>query len=151
PARSSPRRRPRSAIKSAPLQPLREQAGALPVVPDHLQQISSPPSEAEQVAAQGIAAQHFLDLQRQRRKALAHIRVARRQPHANARRQRDHRCRSALITRASTAVSTSLPAINPQPPGSSVAIRPAIDNITACAGTGACAITWLAIPAGTNP
>ena len=41
--------------KAAPLQPLREQAGALAVVPDHLQQIASPPSEAEQVTAQRIA------------------------------------------------------------------------------------------------
>lgn len=89
------------------------------------------PAEAEQLAAQRIVPQHLLHLQRQRRKALAHIRVARRQAHANTRRQQDHRCRSTLITRPSTTAPTSLPAINRQPPGSSMSIEPAIDAATA--------------------
>jgi hypothetical protein len=40
--------------KAPSFQPLREQTGALSVVPDHLQQIASPPAEAEQMTAQGI-------------------------------------------------------------------------------------------------
>lgn len=61
--------------KAPALQTLREQASALTVVPDHLQQIASPTAEAEQVTAQGIAPQRLLDRKRQRRKTLAHIRV----------------------------------------------------------------------------
>ena len=49
--------------ETAALQPLREQAGALAVMPDHLQQIAAPAAEAEQMAAQRIALQHLLHLQ----------------------------------------------------------------------------------------
>src|SRR5215203_7252999 len=70
-------RRPQEA---PPLQPLREQAGSLAIVPDHLQEIAPTPAEAEQVTAQGVAPQHLLDLQRQARKPLPHIRVPGRQP-----------------------------------------------------------------------
>ena len=42
--------------EAAPFQPLREQACALAVMPDHLQQVAAAAAKAEQVAAQGIAA-----------------------------------------------------------------------------------------------
>src|SRR3954453_3493477 len=45
------RARPQEA---APFQPLREQARALAVVPDNLQQVAAAAAKAEQVAAQGI-------------------------------------------------------------------------------------------------
>ena len=54
------RARPQEA---APLQALREQAGALAVMPDHLQQIAAAAAEAKQMAAQRIAPQHLLHLQ----------------------------------------------------------------------------------------
>src|SRR5829696_9115957 len=44
--------------KAAPFQPFREQAGALAVMPDHLQQIAAAAPKAEQVATQGILPKH---------------------------------------------------------------------------------------------
>src|SRR5215210_7704505 len=61
--------------EAAPLQPLREQACALAVMPDDLQQIAATAAKAEQVPAQRIVPKHLLNLQRQARKALPHIRV----------------------------------------------------------------------------
>src|SRR4051795_10981302 len=49
----------------APFQPLREQARALAVVPDNLQQIAAAAAKAEQVATQRILPQHLLNPQRQ--------------------------------------------------------------------------------------
>ena len=43
--------------EAAPLQTFREQAGALAVMPDHLQQIAATTAEAEQMAAQWVAMQ----------------------------------------------------------------------------------------------
>src|SRR5262249_12145821 len=50
--------------ETAPLQALRKQACALAVMPDHLQQVAAPATEAEQVTIQRVAAQYFLYLQR---------------------------------------------------------------------------------------
>jgi len=66
------RRRPQ---EPAALQPLREQARTLTIVPDHLYQIAPPAPEYEQVPTVGIAPQDLLDLQRQPGKALVHIGV----------------------------------------------------------------------------
>src|SRR5215218_4940517 len=51
--------------KAAPFQPLREQARALAVVPDNLQQIAAAAAKEEQVATQRILPQHLLNPQRQ--------------------------------------------------------------------------------------
>ena len=64
------RRRPDEA---APLQPLHEQAGALAIVPDHLDQIATSAADYEQMPIVRIAFQRFLDYERQAGKALAHI------------------------------------------------------------------------------
>ena len=67
----------------------------------------------------------LLDEQREPVKALAHVGVARRQPHPNARRDRDHRRDSALTTRASAAASTSASTTTRSPPTRAISIRPA--------------------------
>src|ERR1700720_4652511 len=58
------RARPQEA---APFQPLREQAGSLTVMPDHLQQVASATTKAKQLAAQRNAPQYLLHLKRQAR------------------------------------------------------------------------------------
>src|SRR5207244_920335 len=91
--------------KAAAFQPLREQACPLPVVPDHLDQIASPATEAKQMPTQRIAAQHLLHLQSQRREALAHVGVTGRQPYAHTRRECNHARLSAETMRATRAAS----------------------------------------------
>src|SRR5258708_4722027 len=58
--------------KPATLQSLREQAGALAVMPDHLQQIAAAPTKAKQMSAQRIAPQHLLHPQPPTPKPLPH-------------------------------------------------------------------------------
>ena len=64
-------------------------------------------AEREQMTAERVLAQHLLHLECQRRKASAHVRVACRQPHSRARRNRDHRRTRASRTRRSASPSTS--------------------------------------------
>src|SRR5215468_12202654 len=66
--------------EAPPLQALRERAGALAVMPDHLQEIAATTAEAKQVATQRVAMQDLLNLQGQRRKALPHVGMAGREP-----------------------------------------------------------------------
>ena len=94
------RRRPQ---KATVFQTLREQARALPVVPDHLQQVAAASAEAEQMSAQRVAAQHLLHLERQARKALPHVGVPRGQPDPYAGRNGDHRRRLVLASALSSA------------------------------------------------
>ncbi|MCP3477825.1 IS4 family transposase (plasmid) [Bradyrhizobium sp. CCGUVB1N3] len=63
--------------------------------------------EDKQMTAERIFVQHLLHLERQRRKASAHVRVACREPHSRARRNRDHRRTKASRTRRSASPSTS--------------------------------------------
>ena len=65
------------------------------------------PRKHEQMTAERVLAQHLLHLECQRRKASAHVRVACRQPHSHARRNRDHRRTRASRTRRSASPSTS--------------------------------------------
>jgi hypothetical protein len=76
-SRSAPRRRPPRRQKAAALQLLREQLGALAVVPDHPQQSTKTLPEAEGIAAEGVLLQKLLDPPRE---SAAHIRVAGGQP-----------------------------------------------------------------------
>ena len=71
------RRRPQ---KATAFQTLREQARALAIVPDHLQQVAAAAPKAKQMSAQRVAVQHLLHLERQARKALPHVGVPRGQP-----------------------------------------------------------------------
>src|SRR3982074_3793601 len=68
--RAVDRARPQEA---APFQPLREQAGSLAVMPDHLQQVASATTKAKQPSAQRIAPQYLLHLQRTACQALPHV------------------------------------------------------------------------------
>src|ERR1700679_3438026 len=89
------------------LESLGEQACSLAIVPDHLHKIASATAEDEQMTAERVFTQHLLHLERQRRKASAHVRVACRQPHSRTRRNRDHRRTKASRTRRSASPSTS--------------------------------------------
>src|SRR5215204_6435646 len=86
--------------EAAALQPLRVQAHALAVVPQHLNQRTAPAAKDEQVPAMRIALELLLGQQRQSIKALAHVRVAGRKPHPNPARDRNHRRRSLRTTAA---------------------------------------------------
>jgi hypothetical protein len=121
--------------KTPTLQALRKQACSLAVMPNHLHQIASTSAEAKQVSAQGIAAQHFLHLQRQARKASPHVGMPGRQPNFHAGRYRDHRpslcerrlqCRRSRTssTRPSAAALTSLPTITRCAPPRTITICP---------------------------
>jgi len=116
------RRRPN---KSPPLQTFRKQAGPVAVVPNHLQQVTSATAEAEQMAAQRVLAKHFLNLQRQGGESSAHIRVARRQPHSHARRDRDHWRSSPRAIRSTASTSAPGRKTTRSPFGLTISIWPA--------------------------
>jgi hypothetical protein len=67
-----------------------------------------------------VVLQRLLHHQRKAIKSLAHVGVAGRQPHPDARRNRDHRRDSALTTRASDDASTSAPTTIRSPPMSTI-------------------------------
>src|SRR5271156_2054218 len=76
------------------------------------------------MARMRIALQRLLHDQRQPIEALAHVGVACRQPHPNARGDRDHRRVNVLTTRASAVASTSTPTMIRSPLESTISIRP---------------------------
>src|SRR5690349_3818424 len=114
-------RRPNEA---AALEPLRKQAHALPIVPQHLDEVTAAAAKHKQIAAVRVMAQRLLNEQRQPIKPFAHIGPTRRQPNPHAARNRDHRRSSTPTTRASAASFTSLPTITRAPPASTISIRP---------------------------
>src|SRR5271154_1792629 len=121
------RRRPDEA---AAFKPLGEQAHALTVVPDHLDQVTSAAPKNEEIAAMRVVPQNFLDLQRQAGPALAHIRMARGQPYPRPGRQgRDHRS-STASTRRKASASTWRSTRRRRPPDSSISITPPADIST---------------------
>src|SRR6266508_352471 len=91
------------------LQPLREQAHALAIVPQHLDQAAAPAAEHEQVAIVGITLERLLYQQRQAVEALAHVGVAGRQPHPHAARDRDHRPNPSSASASATARAGATP------------------------------------------
>src|SRR4051794_33799026 len=113
--------------KAAPFQPLREEARALAVGPDNLQQVAAAAAKAEQVATKRILTQHLLNLQRQAREPFAQIRVPGRQPHPNARWDRDHRRSRTSRTRPKAAGSTPALTITRRPRPSTISIRSSPD------------------------
>jgi len=140
--RAVDRARPQEA---APFQPLREQAGSLAVMPDHLQQVASATTKAKQLSAQRIAPQYLLHLQRQACKALPHVSVASRQPYPHAARNRNHgSVSSPRMIRSSVSTSTSQSTITRRPFAITISIRrqPVPVPFSGCSGT---------IIAGTNP
>src|SRR4051812_26340437 len=140
--RAVDRARPQEA---APFQSLREQAGSLAVMPDHLQQVASATTKAKQLSAQRIAPQYLLHLQRQACKALPHVSVASRQPYPHAARNRNHgSVSSPRMIRSSVSTSTSQSTITRRPFAITISIRgqPVPVPFSGCSGT---------IIAGTNP
>src|SRR5581483_1398918 len=66
------------------LQPLREQAHPLSVMPEYLDQTAAPAAEHEQVPAMRVTLERLLHQECQTIKALSHIGVAARQPNPGA-------------------------------------------------------------------
>ncbi len=95
------------------IQPLGVQRQPDPVVPNDLHQIAALAPENVQIAHVRITLQPLLHLQRQPHHPTAHIGVARRDPHPNVRRNRNHRsARKAAATNsgeASGAILTTAP------------------------------------------
>src|SRR3954452_5519866 len=140
--RAVDRARPQEA---APFQSLREQAGSLAVMPDHLQQVASATTKAKQLSAQRIAPQYLLHLQRQACKALPHVSVASRQPYPHAPRNWDHgRVSSPRMIRSRVSTSMSQSTITRRPFALTISIRPQPGSLrfSGCSAT---------IIAGTNP
>src|SRR5580704_1892792 len=115
--------------ETAAFQPLGEQAQALAVVPQHLDQSAATAAEHEQMPAMRVALQLLLHHQRQAVEALAHVRMTGRKPDLHTSRDRNHRRRlpftSALIS-ADTVEASTAPAIRIRPPAAnSISITPA--------------------------
>src|ERR1700730_4856636 len=66
-------------------------------MPQELYQRAAAPAENVEIAAVWIALEHLLHLQRQAGHPTPHVGMARRDPHPNPGRQRDHRAASALM------------------------------------------------------
>src|SRR5262249_21119785 len=136
------RRRPQEA---ATLQPLREQAHALTVMPENLDQPTAAATEHKQMATVRIALERLLHQQRQAIKTLPHVGMAARQPNSRTSRDQDHPRRllfvSAFISADTVKASTS-PLIRIRPPlANSISITPALsgDGAGTVAGSGAIA------------
>src|SRR3546814_11379809 len=95
---------------------LGEQAEALAVPPQYLEEIAAPAAEHEQMAREGIVPQRFLDLPGQAVEALAHVGLAGRQPHPDTARDRDHRWHRPRSPCPSAAASNGGITRTPMPP-----------------------------------
>src|SRR5882672_71209 len=120
--------RRRGPDEAAAFQPLGEQAHALAVVPQNLDQPAAPATENEKLPAVRIALELLLHQERQAIEAPPHVGVARCQPHPDAGRKRDHDRRS-FATRAAiaavTVATSAAPVIRTRvPPASSISITP---------------------------
>src|SRR5258707_12668533 len=91
-------RRCRGPDEAATLQPLGEQAHALAVVPQNLDQPTAPSAKHEKLSAVRIALELLLHQERQAVKVPPHAAMTRRQPHPDAARKRDHDRRPFAIT-----------------------------------------------------
>src|ERR1700681_4495117 len=111
-------------------------------MPQNLDQPAAPTAEHEQMAVVGVAFERFLRQQRQAVEALAHVRVAGRQPHLRAARNRDHRrlafASTATITR--TVEASTGPVIRIRAPvANSISIAPGVIGSAGAPGPGAIA------------
>src|SRR5215213_3381645 len=93
-------------------------------MPQNLEQIAAPAAEDEQVAAVGIALEHFLNLECEPIHAAAHVGAAGRQPDAHATRDRNHP-RTSTRSAAATVAGSGAPEMRTRPPhASSISISP---------------------------
>jgi len=125
-----------------------KKACSLAIVPNHLQKIAAFAPEAEKTTAHSIVLEHFLHAQSQARKATPHVRMARRQPHSHARRERDQRSVSSpRMIRSKTTTSTLWSTITRRP------FAVTISKVPVIAGAVAGVVDWISgtIWAGTNP
>src|SRR5204863_1297398 len=115
--------RPREA---ALLQALGEQAEALAVPVQNLDQVTSAPPEGKQVARERVLLQHLLRQHRETVEAAAHVGYATRQIDAHAGRHRDHHAppARAATTRESVAGSMLSSTLTTRPFESAISISP---------------------------
>src|SRR5215471_841540 len=76
------------------------------IMPENLDQLAAFAAEDVKISAMRIALECFLNQQRQRVHATAHVGMARRDPYLDARCNRDHRWRPR-VSAATTAVSVA--------------------------------------------
>src|SRR3546814_15957006 len=114
-------------------------------MPQHLDQPTRAAPEHVEITAMRVATQPLLHQQRQTLHALAHVRLARGEPHPHAAGQRDHRSAlSAAATRAAGA-DGAMPARAPQ--GGSTTLQPDVCDPAA----GAPAIPGCTKPGASTP
>jgi hypothetical protein len=110
--------------ETASPQSLHEEAHALGVVPQGLDQITPPTAKDKEMPTMWVTPQYFLDLQSKAVHTASHVGVAGRQPHPHPARERDHRPTS---TRSAVAIvlGSTTPEIRTRSPcGSSISIDP---------------------------
>src|SRR5690348_17917684 len=115
-------------------------------MPEDLQKITLASAKDEDVPAERIPPQHFLDLQRETVHALAHVGAAGGQPDPRPARERDHRPASARSAAATTAGSGAPEIRTRSPPASSTSIRPGGASAASLASGGTGAIATAAKP-----
>src|SRR5215213_3829086 len=119
------------------LQPLGKQACALGIMPQNLEQIAAPAAEDEQVAAVGIALEHFLNLECEPIHAAAHVGATGRQPYPHPARERDHRPTRTRSATRTNAGSTAPETRTRPPPASSISISPEVAGTASATGSDA--------------
>src|ERR1700753_4276020 len=102
-------------------------------MPENLDQVAAPAAEHIEITCVRIAAEPFLDLQREPVHAAPHIRGAGRQPNPHARQNRDHP-RSTPSTRRKAAAVTSPPTRMVVPSASliSMVVSAGTSSLTPC-------------------
>src|ERR1041385_7180954 len=111
----------------APVQPLRVEAHALAVMPQHLDQRAASTTEHEQMTTVGIMLELLLHQQRQAVEPFTHVGVAAGKPDPDATRDRNHRRRLARVS-ALISADTIAPSTGPV-----IRIRPPVANSTSIA------------------
>src|SRR5215831_3206567 len=111
----------------APLQALRVERHADPIMPNDFNEIAPDASKDVQIAGMRVPTQNLLNLQGQSVHALAHVGAADRQPHPDTRGNRDHRRANAATTAATKAGDTEAGIRTRASPENSISIA-AIDG-----------------------
>src|ERR1041385_4978042 len=148
------RRRPN---EPATIQPLRVEAHALAVMPQHLDQRAAATTEHEQMTTVGIMLELLLHQERQAVEPFTHVGVAAGKPDPDATRDRNHRRRLARVSALSSAdtiVPSTGPVIRSRLPvttSASTALPPGAAADTDGSGPGTTAPGETAGPDGAGP
>ncbi len=106
-------------------QALREQAKALPVPPQHLDQVTAAATENQQLAAEGILTEMVLGQRREAIETAAQVCMPARQPDMHVRRRRNHPRSPAITARnIATGVSRRIKTLPPDGRTTSIAAAP---------------------------